>query len=90
MFIPLTSNILKINFRKYLFNYPYCGNNNTNIIFAYFPAPNQSSAENKNNSGLTQPSGGSVNPNNIDPDNKGFYENLPFHGMQNPPNKVRT
>lgn len=23
-----------------------------------------------------------------DPDNKAFYENLPFHGMQNPPNKV--
>ncbi|XP_046675859.1 hemicentin-2-like isoform X6 [Homalodisca vitripennis] len=22
-----------------------------------------------------------------DPDNKAFYENLPFHGMQNPPNK---
>lgn len=23
-----------------------------------------------------------------DPDNKAFYENLPFHGIQNPPNKV--
>lgn len=26
--------------------------------------------------------------NNTDPNDKGFYENLPFHGMQNPPNKV--
>ncbi|KAL1502354.1 hypothetical protein ABEB36_007505 [Hypothenemus hampei] len=25
--------------------------------------------------------------NNTDPNDKGFYENLPFHGMQNPPNK---
>lgn len=53
-----------------------------------FSAPNQSSTENKTNLGLTQPDDGSVNPNNIDPENKGFYENLPFHGMQNPPNKV--
>lgn len=54
-----------------------------------FPAPNQSSAENKTNLGLAaQPDAGSVNPNNIAPEDRGFYENLPFHGMQNPPNKV--
>lgn len=60
-----------------------------NCIVIGFSAPNQSSAENKTNLGLAQPDGGSVNPNNVvDPENKGFYENLPFHGMQNPPNKV--
>lgn len=57
-------------------------------LWFHVSAPNQSSTENKTNLGLTPPSGGSVNPNNVDPDNKGFYENLPFHGMQNPPNKV--
>lgn len=51
-------------------------------------APNQSSTENKTNLGITPFDGGSVNPNNTEPENKGFYENLPFHGMQNPPNKV--
>jgi hypothetical protein len=31
------------------------------------------------------PSDALLQPNH----DKGFYENLPFHGMQNPPNKVR-
>ncbi|XP_066154008.1 uncharacterized protein nrm [Euwallacea fornicatus] len=40
--------------------------------------------------GVVQPVGnmqGHPVPNNSDPNDKGFYENLPFHGMQNPPNK---
>lgn len=36
--------------------------------------------------GAAPPVGGTADPAN-DHD-KGFYENLPFHGMQNPPNKV--
>lgn len=36
--------------------------------------------------GAAPPVGGTADPAN-DYD-KGFYENLPFHGMQNPPNKV--
>ncbi|XP_074027945.1 neuromusculin isoform X7 [Leptinotarsa decemlineata] len=48
-------------------------------------APNLSSIEDKPRLGVALPLGGTADPSN-DPD-KGFYENLPFHGMQNPPNK---
>ncbi|KAJ3660556.1 hypothetical protein Zmor_004998 [Zophobas morio] len=48
-------------------------------------APNPSSAGDKTRLGAAPPVGGSADPAN-DHD-KGFYENLPFHGMQNPPNK---
>lgn len=58
------------------------------FYFSLLSAPNQSSTESKTPLGLGPQDGGSVNHNNLDPDNKGFYENLPFHGMQNPPNKV--
>lgn len=30
-----------------------------------------------------------IDPLNQPENDKAFYENLPFHGMQNPPNKVR-
>lgn len=46
-----------------------------------------SSTEDKPRLGVGLPLGGTADPLN-DPDG-GFYENLPFHGMQNPPNKVR-
>lgn len=50
-------------------------------------APNPSSTGDKERLGA-EPGDGSTDPlTNAD---KGFYENLPFHGMQNPPNKVRT
>jgi hypothetical protein len=52
----------------------------------YAPAPNPSSTGDKMRLGAAPPVGGSADPAN-DHD-KGFYENLPFHGMQNPPNKV--
>lgn len=60
------------------------------FLFFFFAAPNQSSTENKINLANlgAAPQDGSPNNINMDPDNKGFYENLPFHGMQNPPNKV--
>ncbi|CAH1113208.1 unnamed protein product, partial [Psylliodes chrysocephalus] len=48
-------------------------------------APNMSSTEDKPRLGVGLPLGGTADPLN-DPDG-GFYENLPFHGMQNPPNK---
>nr|XP_023026368.1 titin-like [Leptinotarsa decemlineata] len=48
-------------------------------------SPNLSSIEDKPRLGVALPLGGTADPSN-DPD-KGFYENLPFHGMQNPPNK---
>ncbi|XP_044272601.1 uncharacterized protein LOC123016327 [Tribolium madens] len=48
-------------------------------------APNPSSTGDKTRLGAAPPVGGSADPTN-DHD-KGFYENLPFHGMQNPPNK---
>ncbi|KAJ8954753.1 hypothetical protein NQ314_007023 [Rhamnusium bicolor] len=48
-------------------------------------APNPSSIEDKARLGAVPPVGGTVDPLS-DPD-KGFYENLPFHNMQNPPNK---
>ncbi|KAG5898347.1 hypothetical protein JTB14_034328 [Gonioctena quinquepunctata] len=48
-------------------------------------APNLSSIEDKPRLGVALPLGGIADPSS-DPD-KGFYENLPFHGMQNPPNK---
>lgn len=51
-------------------------------------APNPSSTQDKGVLGAAPPGGGSADPL-TDPDN-GFYENLPFHGMQSPPNKVRT
>nr|XP_022900084.1 uncharacterized protein LOC111413372 isoform X2 [Onthophagus taurus] len=47
--------------------------------------PNQSSMGDKGGLGGTPQGGGIADPLN-DPD-KLFYENLPFHGMQNPPNK---
>ncbi|XP_057661910.1 titin isoform X1 [Diorhabda carinulata] len=47
--------------------------------------PNMSSTEDKPRLGGGLPHGGTPNPLN-DPD-KGFYENLPFHGMQNPTSK---
>lgn len=31
---------------------------------------------------------GSMSDGMTDPDTKTFYENLPFHGIQTPPNKV--
>ncbi|XP_017770206.1 PREDICTED: LOW QUALITY PROTEIN: uncharacterized protein LOC108557968 [Nicrophorus vespilloides] len=49
-------------------------------------APNPSSIADKGGLGAAPPGGGLADPL-TDPD-KGFYENLPFHGMQNPPNKV--
>lgn len=49
-------------------------------------SPNPSSTADKGGSGVAPPGGGSADPL-TDPD-KGFYENLPFHGMQNPPNKT--
>ncbi|XP_057661912.1 titin isoform X3 [Diorhabda carinulata] len=48
-------------------------------------SPNMSSTEDKPRLGGGLPHGGTPNPLN-DPD-KGFYENLPFHGMQNPTSK---
>lgn len=48
-------------------------------------SPNPSSIADKGGLGAAPPGGGSADPL-TDPD-KGFYENLPFHGMQNPPNK---
>ncbi|XP_072375760.1 uncharacterized protein, partial [Diabrotica undecimpunctata] len=47
--------------------------------------PNMSSTEDKPRLGGGLPLGGTADPLS-DPD-KGFYENLPFHGMQNPPSK---
>ncbi|XP_065160558.1 uncharacterized protein nrm isoform X4 [Atheta coriaria] len=47
--------------------------------------PNPSSTQDKGVLGAAPPGGGSADPL-TDPDN-GFYENLPFHGMQSPPNK---
>ncbi|XP_044766559.1 uncharacterized protein LOC123322654 isoform X3 [Coccinella septempunctata] len=47
--------------------------------------PNQSSLADKTGLGTAPPIGGIADPT-YDPD-KGFYENLPFHSMQNPPNK---
>lgn len=46
-------------------------------------APNPSSTGDKSRLG-GDPGDGSMDPLT----DKGFYENLPFHGMQNPPNKV--
>lgn len=48
-------------------------------------APNPSSTGDKGRLGA-DPGDGSTDPLTMD---KGFYENLPFHGMQNPPNKVQ-
>ncbi|XP_044729273.1 hemicentin-1 [Chrysoperla carnea] len=45
------------------------------------PGPSQSNTADKNNLNKDNPS-----ETLTDPD-RGFYENLPFHGMQNPPNK---
>ncbi|KAK9891373.1 hypothetical protein WA026_014617 [Henosepilachna vigintioctopunctata] len=47
--------------------------------------PNQSSLGDKARLGAAPPAGGLADPM-YDPD-KGFYENLPFHSMQTPPNK---
>ncbi|KAL3285411.1 hypothetical protein HHI36_019513 [Cryptolaemus montrouzieri] len=47
--------------------------------------PNQSSLGDKTRLGAAPPTGGIADPL-YDPD-KDFYENLPFHSMQNPPNK---
>lgn len=58
------------------------------LFFFYVLAPNPSSIEDKARLGAAPPVGGIADPLS-DPD-KGFYENLPFHGMQNPPNKVRS
>lgn len=46
--------------------------------------PNQSSMDKGN---LGTPLGGSTTDPLLNPD-KSFYENLPFHGLQNPPDKV--
>ena len=61
----------------------------TNLLFNenfHVSVPNQSSTADKGLLGGSPQSGGLADPL-ADPD-KGFYENLPFHGMQNPPNKV--
>ncbi|XP_049818622.1 hemicentin-1 isoform X3 [Aethina tumida] len=51
-------------------------------------APNPSSIGDKTRLGAAPPVGGIADPsNNPNAADKGFYENLPFHGMQNPPNK---
>ncbi|CAH0547572.1 unnamed protein product, partial [Brassicogethes aeneus] len=59
--------------------------------YNYKQSPNPSSVGDKTRLGAAPPGGGSADPS-TDPNNtaaadKGFYENLPFHGMQNPPNK---
>ncbi|KAG8232213.1 hypothetical protein J437_LFUL010515, partial [Ladona fulva] len=49
----------------------------------FLPDPNQSATKDKSKQGKTPDGvGGSV-----DDDDRAFYENLPFHGLQNPPNK---
>ncbi|KAJ8922097.1 hypothetical protein NQ315_004029 [Exocentrus adspersus] len=48
-------------------------------------APKPSSIEDKARLGAAPPVGGTADP--LSDNDKGFYENLPFHGMQNPPNK---
>uniref|UniRef100_A0A1B6E6D7 Ig-like domain-containing protein n=1 Tax=Clastoptera arizonana TaxID=38151 RepID=A0A1B6E6D7_9HEMI len=45
--------------------------------------PNPSATKDKSDLN-SSPSDALLHP---DPDNRAFYENLPFHGMQNPPNK---
>ncbi|RZF42221.1 hypothetical protein LSTR_LSTR004370 [Laodelphax striatellus] len=49
--------------------------------------PNPSSTKDKSDLNSSSPSDALLQP---DGDNKAFYENLPFHGMQNPPNKTPT
>lgn len=55
------------------------------LCFGFVPVPNQSNTADKNGN----PTGTAPDPN-ADPEQRTFYENLPFHGMQNPPNKVRS
>ncbi|XP_039278812.1 uncharacterized protein LOC111055569 [Nilaparvata lugens] len=50
-------------------------------------SPNPSSTKDKSDLNSSSPSDALLQP---DGDNKAFYENLPFHGMQNPPNKTPT
>lgn len=53
----------------------------TNVTYVYVSGPANKDKNDLNaspNDALLQPDGDKV-----------FYENLPFHGMQNPPNKVR-
>lgn len=50
----------------------------------YFTGPNPSNTADKGGNLGNSPS------DPLDPEQKTFYENLPFHGMQNPPNKVRV
>lgn len=52
-----------------------------------FAAPNLSSTEDKARLGAVPPRDYTAGP--MTDSEKQFYENLPFHGMQNPPNKVR-
>ncbi|XP_060519272.1 titin isoform X2 [Cylas formicarius] len=53
------------------------------------PPLNQSSTGDKIRTGVAAPVGNMQDHPHAahDPNDKGFYENLPFHGMQNPPNK---
>lgn len=52
-----------------------------------FTAPNLSTTEDKARLGAAPPRDYAADP--MTDSEKQFYENLPFHGMQNPPNKVR-
>lgn len=55
------------------------------IVYFSFAAPSPSNTADKNGN----PTGNATDPV-AEPENKTLYENLPFHGMQNPPNKVRN
>lgn len=57
----------------------------TNCLL-FFVAPNLSSTEDKARLGAAPPRDYGADP--MTESEKQFYENLPFHGMQNPPNKV--
>jgi len=50
-----------------------------------FAGPNPSDTKDKSKDRNSSPSDALLQP---DLDAKTFYENLPFHGIQNPPNKV--
>lgn len=54
------------------------------MIFFNFVRPGSSDLGGKNKNNYHSPNDALLQPES----DKVFYENLPFHGMQNPPNKV--